>query len=194
MLLKIYQAGQPVLRQKAKRVSAKVLASTETQQLIDSMIETLRDVPGVGLAAPQVGKSLQIFIVEDKKKYHKPVPEAVLEEQGRKPVSLKVFVNPKLEIIKSGDDMYFEGCLSVEGYVAAVPRVHQVKITALDRQGKQISYTAAGWFARILQHEIGHLQGELYIDHMQPKSMMSVKNFTVLWRDALQSKIRTHFK
>lgn len=194
MLLKIYQAGQPVLRQTAKKVTKETLALAETQQLIDSMIETLRDVPGVGLAAPQVGKSLQIFIVEDKQVYHKPVPEDVLSEQLRKPVALKVFVNPHLEIIEGEDDVYFEGCLSVEGYVGAVSRAHKVKVTALDRYGNPISYIATGWFARILQHEIGHLRGELYIDHMQPKSLMSVKNFTALWRDALQAKIRTHFK
>lgn len=193
MLLKIYQTGQPVLRQKAKRVSKETLAASETQRLIDSMIETLRDVPGVGLAAPQVGKPLQIFIVEDKQTYHKPVPEDVLKEQGRKAVPLKVFVNPRIEIVDSQEGTYFEGCLSVEGYVGVVTRAHQVKITALNRDGRPVSYTATGWFARILQHEMGHLNGELYIDHMQPKSLISVKNFTVLWRDALQAKIRKHF-
>jgi peptide deformylase len=193
MLLKIYQTGQPILRQKAKEVSKNLLESADTQQLIDSMIETLRDVPGVGLAAPQVGQSLQIFIVEDKEKYHKQVPETVLHEQGRKAVALKVFVNPKIEIIESSDEMYFEGCLSVEGYVGAVSRSSKVKISALDRTGKPFSLTAEGWFARILQHEVGHLNGELYVDHLQPKSLISVKNFTELWRDKLQSQIRNHF-
>jgi peptide deformylase len=194
MLLKIYQAGQPILRQKAKPVSKKALASSETQQLIDSMIETLRDVPGVGLAAPQVGQSLQICIVEDKEKYHKQVPKDVLDEQGRKAISLKVLVNPKLEIIEMQENMYFEGCLSVEGYAGAVSRANKVRVSALDRSGKPISYETTGWHARILQHEIGHLHGELYIDHMLPKSFMSIKNFTDLWRDALQAKIRKSFK
>jgi peptide deformylase len=194
MLLKIYQTGQPILRQKAGKVSREELASSETQQLIDYMVETLRDVPGVGLAAPQVGQPKQIFIIEDKEKYHKQVPQSVINEQGRRPVILKVFVNPQLELLETQDDMYFEGCLSVEGYVGVVARAKKVKVSALDRNGKVISYTADGWFARILQHEMGHLNGELYVDHIQDKSLISTKNFIVLWRDAMQSKIRKQFK
>ena len=194
MLLKIYQTGQPVLRQKAKLVSREVLLTADMQRLIDSMIETLRDVPGVGLAAPQVGQSLQIFIVEDKEKYHKQVPDDVLNEQGRKAVPLIVLVNPKLEVLESQESLYFEGCLSVEGYLGAVSRANKVKVNALDRNGRSVSCTATGWYARILQHEIEHLNGELYIDHLQPRSFISVKNFTELWRDALQDKIRKSFK
>lgn len=193
MLLKIYQSGQPVLREKAKKITEKALASDETQQLIDYMIETLRDAPGVGLAAPQVGQPLQLFIVEDKEKYHKQVPKTVLEEQGRKAVSLKIFINPQLDVLEAEEDMNFEGCLSMEGYVGVISRAKKVKVSASDRTGKPISYTATGWFARILQHEIGHLNGELYIDHIQHKSLISVKNFTELWRDASQSKVRKHF-
>lgn len=193
MLLKIYQTGQPVLREKAKLLSNEVLLADHTQQLIDSMIETLRDVPGVGLAAPQVGQSLQIVIIEDKKKYHKQVPENVLDQQARKAVPLKVLVNPKLEVLESEESLYFEGCLSVEGYVGAVNRANKVRVDALGRDGKLISYIAEGWHARILQHEIGHLNGELYIDLLQPRSFMSVKNFTELWRSALQDKIRKSF-
>lgn len=194
MLLKIYQSGQPVLRQKAKQVSQTELASRETQQFIDHMIATLRDVPGVGLAAPQIGQSKQLFIVEDKAKYHKQIPKTVLDEQGRRPVALKVFVNPSLEILEMDTNMYFEGCLSFEGYVGVVPRAKKVRISALDRNGTPISYTATGWFARILQHEMGHLNGELYIDHIQAKSLIGVKNFTELWRDATQAKLRQHFR
>lgn len=194
MLLKIYQTGQPVLREKAKVVTKTDLASGKTQELIDHMVETLRDVPGVGLAAPQVGQAKQIFIVEDKAKYHKHVPEAVLNEQDRKPVTLKVLVNPRLVVLETENDMYFEGCLSVEGYVGVVARAKKVKVSALDRSGKPVTYIAAGWFARILQHEMGHLNGELYIDHIQDKSLISTKNFAELWRDAKQTKIRNHFK
>lgn len=94
MLLKIYQSGQPILRQKAKLVSKATLANKRTQELIDFMVETLRDSPGVGLAAPQVGEPLRIFIVEDKAEYHEQVPKGLLNAQDRKPVALKVFVNP----------------------------------------------------------------------------------------------------
>lgn len=193
MLLKIYQTGQPNLRKKAKLVSKDVLTKKHTQELIDLMVETLRDSPGVGLAAPQVGEPFQIFIVEDLAKYHKQVPKDVLKAQERKPVSLKVFVNPKLEIIEQDETLFFEGCLSVDGYVAAVPRAKSVKIKALDRHGKPITYTANGWFARILQHEIDHLNGLLLIDRMKNKSFMNTKNFNNLWRKALPGEIKREF-
>lgn len=193
MLLKTYQTGQPVLRKKAKIVSKEVLVKKQTQDLIDLMVETLRDSPGVGLAAPQVGESLQIFIAEDLAKYHEQVPEDVLKAQERKPVALKVFVNPELEIIEQDEALFFEGCLSVDGYVAAVPRAKSVKIKALDRHGKPVTYTAHGWFARILQHETDHLNGVLLIDRMSVKSFMSLKNFNNLWRKALPAKIEKEY-
>jgi peptide deformylase len=170
-----------------------MLAKKQTQELIDLMIETLRESPGVGLAAPQVGEPLQIFIVEDKAKYHEQIPTEILHAQERKPVPLTVFVNPKLEVIKQAEALFFEGCLSVDGYVAAVPRARSVKISALDRHGKQITYTVHGWFARILQHEIDHLDGVLMIDRMKNKSFMSLKNFSNLWRKALPDKIEKEF-
>jgi len=193
MLLKLYQAGQPILRKKAEAVSKDVLVKKQTQELIDLMVETLRDSPGVGLAAPQVGEPLQIFIVEDKAEYHEQVPKEVLKAQERRPTTLKVFVNPELEIIEQDEALFFEGCLSVDGYVAAVPRAKSVKIKALDRHGKPITYTAHGWFARILQHETDHLNGTLLIDSMQNESFMSLKNFNNLWRKALPDKIEKEY-
>jgi len=193
MLLKLYQTGQPVLRKKAKQVSKETLAQKKTQELIDLMVETLRDSPGVGLAAPQVGESLQIFIVEDLAKYHEQVPKDVLKDQEHIPVALKVFVNPELEVIEQEEALFFEGCLSLDGYVAVVPRAKRVKIKALDRHGKPIKYTAHGWFARILQHETDHLNGTLLIDHMKNKSFMNLKNYNNLWRKALPDKIKKEF-
>src|SRR4051812_41423641 len=116
MLLKLYQTGQPILRKPAKRLTRQDLATKHVQDVIDFMINTLRDAPGVGLAAPQVGEPLQIIIVEDKATYHEAVPENLLKEQGRKPVKLKVLVNPTLEIVDPKTSSYFEGCLSVDGY------------------------------------------------------------------------------
>jgi peptide deformylase len=132
MLLKLYQTGQPILRTSAKPVTKSLLASQFVQDVIEFMINTLRDAPGVGLAAPQVGESLQIIIIEDKATYHETVPKNILKEAGRKPVRLKVLVNPSLEIIEPETALYFEGCLSVDGYVAAVARAKIVKVTALD--------------------------------------------------------------
>ena len=193
MLLKLYQTGQPVLRKKAKVVSKETLAKKSTQEIIDYMIATLRDSPGVGLAAPQVGESLQIIIVDDKAEYQDQVPKEMLKAQGREPVPLKVLVNPKLDIVDREEALFFEGCLSVEGYVAVVPRAKSVKVTALDRHGKPVTYAAQGWHARILQHEVDHLNGALLIDRMISQSFMSMKNFNNLWRKALPDKIAREF-
>jgi peptide deformylase len=193
MLLKLYQAGQPILRTPAKQVTKKQLSGQHVQDVIEFMINTLRDAPGVGLAAPQVGESLQIIIVEDKAAYHEPVPNDLLMEQGRKSVRLKVLINPVLEIINPAAALYFEGCLSVDGYVAAVARAKAVKVNALDRSGKEVSYIAKGWHARILQHEVDHLAGKLYVDKMIPQSFTSIKNFVNLWRKSLESDIKKTF-
>jgi peptide deformylase len=193
MLLKLYQAGQPTLRKKAKHVSKQLLATKHTQDVIDFMISTLRDAPGVGLAAPQVGESLKIIIIEDKPSYVETVPKNLVREQKRKPLKLKVLVNPTLEVIDSETSLYFEGCLSVDGYVAAVARNKKVKVRALDRNGKEITFIAEGWQARILQHEIDHLFGTLYLDKMIPQSYSSIKNFSRLWRKSMESDIRKKF-
>lgn len=193
MLLKLYQAGQPILRKSAQRVTTQQLASKHVQDVINFMISTLRDAPGVGLAAPQVGEPLQIIILEDKVSYQQTVPKTLLQEQGRKPLGLQVLINPTLEIITPETSLYFEGCLSVEGYLGATARAKSVRLAALDRDGKEISYTATDWHARILQHELDHLLGNLYIDIMLPQSFTSAKNFTANWHKSLEQDIKATF-
>ncbi|HET6924354.1 MAG TPA: peptide deformylase [Candidatus Saccharimonadales bacterium] len=193
MLLKLYQTGQPILRQPAKRVTKQQLASKHMQDVIDFMVDTLRDAPGVGLAAPQVGESLQIIIIDDKAEYHEAVPPELLKEQRREPVPLKVLVNPTLEVVDPETALYFEGCLSVDGYTGAVARYKSVKVTGWDRDGNDVALTAQGWFARILQHECDHLLGKLYIDVMLPDSFCSVKNFQLLYRKSLEADLRATF-
>jgi peptide deformylase len=193
MLLKLYQSGQPILRQIATKVSPQELQRDHVQGVIDFMIETLRDAPGVGLAAPQIGESLQIIIVEDLEKYHDIVPPDLLSEQGRQPVELTVLINPVLEVIDVDPALYFEGCLSIDGYCAAVQRAKVVKVSALDRTGKSITYTAHNWQARILQHEVDHLKGMLYIDRMETRSFMSLKYFGLEWRKRYTAEISSAF-
>jgi peptide deformylase len=193
MLLKIYQTGQPILRKASKRVTKSQLSSKATQDLIDLLIDTLRDSPGVGLAAPQVGESLQIVIAEDKASYQETVPENLRLEQGRKPIALKVLVNPFIEAVGTATALYFEGCLSIDGYVGAVERYKAVRVSAIDRHGKAISYTAHGWQARILQHEADHLAGRLYTDRMISESFCNIKNFSMTWRKSLEKDIRKAF-
>jgi peptide deformylase len=166
VLLKILQTGDPVLREAARPLTPADLANAEVRQLIELMRETMRDAPGVGLAAPQVGMPLQLAVIED-------VGES--EAQERKPVPFHVIASPRLTL---GDEIveHFEGCLSVEGFQALVPRARAVTVEALDHRGQPVTIRAVGWYARILQHEIDHLNGTLYIDRMRPRTFSTSRN------------------
>jgi len=166
MNLKIVQAGEPVLREMGRPLSAAEIASAEIQQLIELMRETMRDAPGVGLAAPQIGLPLQLAVIED---------VAEIEATERAPVPFHVIANPRLTL---GTEMvdFFEGCLSVEGFQAVVPRARTVQVEALDHRGEPVTIDARGWYARILQHEIDHLGGTLYIDRMRSRTFSTARN------------------
>jgi peptide deformylase len=174
MLLKIVQAGTPVLRQKARNLTPAEIRSAPVQTLIDLMRETMRDAPGVGLAAPQVGEPLRLAVIED---------QVAREEQERAPVPFQVIVNPELRFVGQPPAMidHFEGCLSVDGYQAIVPRARSVQVSALDHRGEPVTIDATGWYARILQHEIDHLNGILYIDRMHTRSMSTGRNIGAFW-------------
>lgn len=166
MHLKIVQAGDPVLRQPARPLAADEITSAEVQQLIELMRETMRDAPGVGLAAPQIGLPLQLAVIED---------VAEVEATERRPVPFHVIVNPRLTLGPEPVD-FFEGCLSVDGFQAVVPRAREVTVEALDHQGAPVKLEARGWYARILQHEIDHLNGTLYIDRMRSRTFSTARN------------------
>jgi peptide deformylase len=178
MLLKIVQAGTPVLRQKARSLTPAEVRSAPVQSLIELMRETMRDAPGVGLAAPQIGESLRLAVIED---------QVTRDEQERAPMPFHVIVNPELRFVsESPSDPptmvdHFEGCLSVEGYQAIVQRSHRVQVNALDHRGEPVTIDATGWYARILQHEIDHLNGILYIDRMRTRSLSTGRNIGAFW-------------
>jgi peptide deformylase len=178
MLLKIVQAGTPVLRQKARTLTPAEIRSAPVQSLIDLMRETMRDAPGVGLAAPQIGEGLRLAVIED---------SITREELERTPVPFHVIVNPELRFVGESSAEpptmldHFEGCLSVEGYQAIVQRSHRVQVNALDHRGEPITIDATGWYARILQHEIDHLNGILYIDRMRTRSLSTGRNIGAFW-------------
>ena len=183
MELKILQVGEPVLRQRAKALSPTEISTREVQELIDRMRETMHGAPGVGLAAPQIGIALQLAVIEDKPEYMRDAPAEVLEERERKPVPFHVIINPKITLHKGAQREFFEGCLSLAGFTAVVERAAKVKVECLDHRGEPKVIEASGWYARILQHEIDHLHGTLYIDRMHTRSFMSVDNFNRYWKD-----------
>jgi len=176
MKLEIVQAGDPVLRQQARALTKDEIVSTSIQELIEHMRDTMREAPGVGLAAPQIGLSLQLAVIEDRSEYLDDVPADRLAELKRAPVPFHVIVNPQLTFLDDSSAEFFEGCLSVEGYMAAVNRALNVRVECLNERGEEITINAHGWYARILQHEIDHLNGTLYVDRMKTRTLSTVQN------------------
>lgn len=176
MILKICEVGNPVLRKVARSLSSDEIRSKDTQSLIGYMRDTMRDAPGVGLAAPQIGESLQIAVIEDKAEYHKTLTPEQLHERQRVPVDFHVIINPQIELFAPADLSFYEGCLSIPRLMAMVARSPSVRVACLDEHGEQRVIEATGWYARILQHEIDHLQGRLYTDVMQPETLTTIEN------------------
>ena len=175
--------GEPVLRNRAKPLTKDEILGSEVQRLIDLMRETMRDAPGVGLAAPQVGVSLQLAVIEDQLSYIEKMPPGHAQRRQRTPVSFHVVVNPRLTLLGGPEAEFFEGCLSLSGFSAIVPRALAVRVDALNEKAEPVTIEANGWYARILQHEIDHLEGVVYIDRMRRRTFMSLENNARYWKD-----------
>jgi peptide deformylase len=187
--LEIVQVGNPVLRQQARPLSLPEIARKETKQLIDQMRETMLDAPGVGLAAPQIGLSLQIAVIEDREEYLREVAAEQLRERDRKPVPFHVIINPRIVEMGAEKVEFFEGCLSLRSYTAVVSRARAVRVECLDEHGKERVIEASGWYARILQHEIDHLGGTLYFDRMISRTFSTIDHWTQYWKGKAVSEI-----
>ncbi|CAN4094508.1 unnamed protein product [Withania somnifera] len=172
----IVKAGDPVLHEPTQDVPVGEIGSERIQKIIDEMVKVMRNAPGVGLAAPQIGIPLKIIVLEDTNEYISYAPKDETKAQDRRPFDLLVIINPKLT--KKGDKtaLFFEGCLSVDGFRGVVERHLEVEVIGLDRSGKAIKVDASGWQARILQHEYDHLDGTLYVDKMVPRTFRTVEN------------------
>jgi peptide deformylase len=188
--LKIVQAGEAVLRGRARPLTPDEIASDEIQRLIRDMRDTMRDAPGVGLAAPQVGIPLQLAVIEDKEEYLKGISPEELQERERRPVPFQVIVNPMIAVTSEKTLDFFEGCLSLPGFSAVVPRAQAVRLECFDERGQPRTIEASGWYARILQHEIDHLLGNLYIDRMRTRTFMSLDNFARFWKGKPVDEVR----
>jgi peptide deformylase len=149
-VLDIVIVPDEVLQTKAKPVAA---FGPELQELIDNMVETMRDAPGVGLAGPQVNELQRVIVVEFGE-----------EEDEEVPPTLYTLVNPEISKMSKETVIGMEGCLSIPELVGEVERAESVTIKAQDRHGKVTKIKASGWLARIFQHEIDHLNGVLFTD------------------------------
>ncbi|HTP86309.1 MAG TPA: peptide deformylase [Bryobacteraceae bacterium] len=183
MKLDIVQVGEAVLRRRARPLSRDEILSPAIEELIASMRETMHVAPGVGLAAPQVGVPLQLAVIEDRAEYIERLTEEQARERDRRPVPFQVIVNPVCVIEDPAPREFFEGCLSLAGFTAIVPRARRVRVECLNEKAERITIEAEGWYARIMQHEIDHLNGIVYIDRMHSRSFCGAANFERLWKD-----------
>jgi peptide deformylase len=156
---KILTAAHPALRKRARRVSE---LTPSLDKLIDDMIETMREAPGVGLAAPQVGVGQRVIVVEYAENEEKGEPAS--EDKPPAPRKLFVVINPEVLRPSAETVVATEGCLSVPGYAGEVERFAEVTVKGLNRRGSPVRLRARGWLARIFQHEVDHLDGVLYTD------------------------------
>ena len=190
MAVNIRQVGEPVLRQRARPLTVEEIRSAPIQRLIEQMRDTMRAAPGVGLAAPQIGQSLRLAVIEDREEYLQGIAPTILQERERTVVPFHVIANPRLTILQDDPAVFFEGCLSLDGFAALVPRALAVRVDCLNERGEPVVLQARGWYARILQHEIDHLNGTLYIDRMLSRSFMSIENLTKHWSDKTFSHVQ----
>ncbi|MGC5036432.1 MULTISPECIES: peptide deformylase [unclassified Streptomyces] len=174
--LPIVAAGDPVLRRGTEPYDGQ-LGPALLDRFVEALRITMRAAPGVGLAAPQVGVGLRIAVIEDPA----PVPEEVRLARGRVPQPFRVLVNPAYEPAGEARVAFFEGCLSVPGWQAVVARPAAVRLTGQDERGQALDEVVTGWPARIVQHETDHLDGVLYLDRAEPRSLSSHQAVAERW-------------
>ncbi|KAH8294081.1 hypothetical protein KR054_008170 [Drosophila jambulina] len=182
------QIGDPVLRQQAALVPQEHIGGPEIEAIVEQMVKVLRKFDCVGIAAPQIGVSLRIIAMEFKGGIRKTLPETVYQSRQMSELPLtvswranlskehnkkksehnpfQVFINPVLTVTNYTKLKHPEGCMSVRGFSAEVERFEGVKLTGLSQGGAQSEMELSGWNARIAQHEMDHLDGKLYTDHM----------------------------
>jgi peptide deformylase len=174
-VLKVARLGNPVLRQIARQVDLQELVDPEgeMQYFIDDMLDTMRQEDGVGLAAPQVNCSIQVVVLES-------------EENERYPdevsIPLTVLINPVLSDFSEETVLGWESCLSLVDFRGLVPRAASVTLNAYDRQGNKLEKRASGFEAVVLQHEVDHLNGKVFLDRMQDLTQLTYQEeFEKFW-------------
>lgn len=172
---KVSRMGHPVLRQRAAEIPPTQMQSPPMQRLIDDMIETMIDYEGIGLAAPQVFESLRLIVLGN--------PDADAEDEAAIP--LTVLFNPQFTSLSPEHLDAWEGCLSIPQLRGVVPRSAAVEVRGYDREGSAVELEAEGIFARVLQHEIDHLDGVLFLDRMDDlQTLTFVEEYQRYWLDA----------
>lgn len=170
----VCQVGDPVLRSHAAAVDPTVVKGPEIQKVIDTMVKVMRKLQCVGLSAPQIGVPLRILAVEYPQKRLEEIPAVLREARGLSVLPLRVFVNPQMRVLDGRTAVFQEACESISGFSAAVPRYLSVEVSGLNESAEAVTWQASGWAARIIQHEMDHLDGVLYLDRMDSKSFINI--------------------
>lgn len=172
-VLPLIQVGEPVLRAGTQAYTGQL--GDLLPDLLHAMHMTMLDAPGVGVAAPQVNVPLAIAVMRD------PGTQNEDDTRERVPFDYRVVINPHYEPIGTEMVSYFEGCLSVDGYQAVVARYRTIRFTGTDEHGMAFDEVLTGWPARIAQHETDHLNGMIYLDKAEIRSLNSSDNLMALW-------------
>ncbi len=178
--LEMVQVGDPVLRIPARELTKEEILSPEIQQLIEEMKETMRAAPGVGVAAPQIGCPYQLVVIEDMDQSFLTAEQIKVRERYKVP--FQVVINPRIYLEEGETTEFFEGCLSVCNLVGIVPRARSVRVECLNERAEPVVIEAKGWYARILQHEIDHLNATLFIDRAYLPTVMTWENHVKTWK------------
>ncbi|MGC2940368.1 peptide deformylase [Brevibacterium sp. FAM 24638] len=179
----IVEAGDPVLRCETRPFDGQV-DDAELQQLAEVMRATMLAAPGVGLAAPQVGIGVSMFVAEDPGARD---PE-VAEVRQREPMPLRVVLNAEYSRASSDDVAFYEGCLSIPGYQAVVARPREIELHGVDLDGGSIAEVITGWSARIVAHETDHLSGILFLDKAEMRSLATNESVAKFWHQPSTQK------
>ncbi len=172
-ILKVARMGNPVLRVRADEVPMAEIKSPRIQKLIQDLKDTMEEYGGIGIAAPQVHESLRISIVR--------IPANSERYPDAEESPLQIFINPIVEVLDSTEQTFWEGCLSVPDMRGLVSRPRHIRITGLDETGAKVQIEAEDFLATVYQHEFDHLDGILYVDRAQPKTLSFQAEYDKYW-------------
>ena len=177
---KIIRMGHPALRRPAVEVPAEDIGSEALHRLVADMIDTLHDYGGIGLAAPQINEGIRLAIVE--------MTGEATRYGDLAPVPLTVCINPVIDVLDSETAGFWEGCLSVPGLRGFVKRPQHVRVSFTDMQGKRRAVEAKGFLATVFQHEFDHLDGKLFVDHIEEPGKLAFEEEFVRYGLAAESQ------
>ena len=174
-ILKVARLGNPILRGAAGKIPADKVNQPDFQRFIDDMVTTMHEYQGVGLAAVQVHEPIQVAVLEVAENARYP---------GKAAVPLSVLINPTIVPLDDETEDDWEGCLSIPEIRGRVPRYKNLRVTALDREGNALDFVASGFHARVIQHEVDHLRGHVYMDRMPDLSTLTyLSEMSRFWAD-----------